>query len=54
MFISGYISDEAKANIKRVVDTLGVDHVYGTTEYMNEIFVDSLKRSVVKPPVAAK
>jgi amino acid adenylation domain-containing protein len=41
---NGYISDEAKANIKTVVDRLGVDHVYGTTEYMNEIFVDSIKR----------
>lgn len=41
---NGYISDEAKANIKRVTDALAVDHVYGTTEYMNEIFVDSLRR----------
>ena len=41
---NGYISDEAKANIKTVVDALGVDHIYGSTQYMNEIFVDSLKR----------
>lgn len=41
---NGYISDEAKANIRRVCDTLGVDHVFGTTPSMNEIFVDSLQR----------
>ncbi len=41
---NGYISNEAKANIQRVTDDLGVDHVYGKTSAMNEIFVDSLKR----------
>ena len=41
---NGFISTEAKANIDRVVQSLGVDHVYGTTAAMNEIFVDSLKR----------
>jgi amino acid adenylation domain-containing protein len=41
---NGFISDEAKANILRVVHSLGVDHVFGTTPHMNEIFVDSLKR----------
>lgn len=41
---NGFISDEAKANIRRVVHALGVDHVFGTTPHMNEIFVDSLKR----------
>ncbi|MBT8193571.1 MAG: amino acid adenylation domain-containing protein [Acidimicrobiia bacterium] len=41
---NGYISDEAKANIRRVVDTLGVDHIFATTPAMNEIFVDSLQR----------
>ena len=41
---NGYISEEAKANINRVVAHLGVDHIYGTTPAMNEIFVDSLKR----------
>ncbi len=41
---NGYISDQAKANISRVVDTLGVDHVFATTPAMNEIFVDSLQR----------
>jgi acyl carrier protein len=41
---NGFISDEAKANIMRVVHSLGVDHIFGTTPHMNEIFVDSLKR----------
>ncbi len=41
---NGYISDQAKANIDRIVAKLGVDHVYGETEHMNAIFVDSLKR----------
>ena len=41
---NGYISDQAKQNIRRVVETLGVDHVFATTPAMNEIFVDSLQR----------
>ncbi|NNF11488.1 MAG: amino acid adenylation domain-containing protein [Acidimicrobiia bacterium] len=41
---NGYISDEAMANIRRVVDALGVDHVFASTPEMNEIFVDSLQR----------
>ena len=41
---NGFISDEAKTNIRRVVDSLGVDLVMGGTPHMNEIFVDSLKR----------
>ena len=41
---NGYISDGAKANIGRVVKTLGVDHVFGSTPAMNAIFVDSLRR----------
>ena len=41
---NGYISEEAKANINRVAEHLGVDHIYGTTPAMNAIFVDSLKR----------
>ncbi len=41
---NGFISDEAKANIRRVVDSLAVDLVMGGTPHMNEIFVDSLKR----------
>ncbi|MEO1682257.1 MAG: amino acid adenylation domain-containing protein [Cyanobacteria bacterium J06631_12] len=41
---NGYISEEAKENIRRVVQALEVDHVFGTTPAMNEIFVDSLNR----------
>jgi amino acid adenylation domain-containing protein len=41
---NGYISDAAKANIRRVVNVLGVDHSFGKTPAMNEIFVDSLQR----------
>jgi amino acid adenylation domain-containing protein len=41
---NGYISESAKANIRRVVNLLGVDHVFGETPAMNQIFVDSLKR----------
>lgn len=41
---NGYISDQAKANIRRVVNSLGVDHVFSTTPAMNAIFVDSLHR----------
>lgn len=41
---NGFISDEAKTNIARVVGALGVDHIYGSTPAMNEIFVDSLRR----------
>ncbi len=39
---NGYISQEAKTNIKRVVNTLGVDHIFGKTNAMNAIFADSL------------
>ena len=41
---NGYISDQAKQNIDKIVKKLGVDHFYGTTEHMNAIFVDSLHR----------
>lgn len=41
---NGYISEEAKANIRRVTGELGVDHVFGETPFMNTIFVDSLHR----------
>jgi amino acid adenylation domain-containing protein len=41
---NGFISDQAKENIERVVGQLDVDHVYGSTPSMNDIFVDSLKR----------
>ncbi len=39
---NGYISDDAKANIRRITQSLGVDHVFATTPFMNAIFVDSL------------
>jgi len=41
---NGYLSDEARCNIDRVVECLKVDHIYGTTPAMNAIFVDSLER----------
>lgn len=41
---NGFLSEEAKANIRRVVQSLGVDHVFGSTPHMNDIFVDSLKQ----------
>ncbi|MFT6269798.1 MAG: amino acid adenylation domain-containing protein [Alphaproteobacteria bacterium] len=41
---NGYISDGAKANIKRLVERLGLELVVGETEAMDDIFVDSLKR----------
>ncbi|NNF00608.1 MAG: amino acid adenylation domain-containing protein [Pyrinomonadaceae bacterium] len=40
---NGYLSDQAKVNIKRVCDELGVKHIFGKTPEMNSIFVDSLK-----------
>jgi len=39
---NGYISDHAKDNIQRIVNTLGVDHIFGSTPAMNDIFIDSL------------
>ncbi len=41
---NGYISEQAKDNINRIVTKLHVDHIYGKTEHMNAIFVDSLHR----------
>ena len=41
---NGYISEQAKDNIRRVVQSLEVDHIFGSTPAMNAIFVDSLKR----------
>jgi amino acid adenylation domain-containing protein len=41
---NGYISPEALANAQRVVDDLGIDHEYASTEHMPEIFRDSLSR----------
>ncbi len=41
---NGFISDSAKANIRRVCADLGVPHRFMTTRAMNAIFVDSLER----------
>lgn len=41
---NGYISTQAKENIDKIVKKLGVDHIYGETQHMNKIFVDSLQR----------
>jgi amino acid adenylation domain-containing protein len=41
---NGFLSEEAINNIRRVTQTIGVDHVFGRTPHMNEIFVDSLKQ----------
>ena len=41
---NGYLSDQAKGNIARIVEALGVDHRYVSTPAMNDIFVDSLQR----------
>lgn len=41
---NGYISQQAKDNITRVITELGVDHIFGETPAMNAIFVDSLQR----------
>ena len=39
---NGYLSSEAKQNVKRVCDALGIDHEFGKTPAMREIFADSL------------
>ncbi|MEM7373374.1 MAG: amino acid adenylation domain-containing protein [Bacteroidota bacterium] len=41
---NGYISEQAKTNVRQVVSALGVDHIFGSTSAMNAIFVDSLQR----------
>ncbi len=41
---NGFIADKAKVNIQRVCEELGVDHVFGRTPAMNQVFVDSLER----------
>jgi amino acid adenylation domain-containing protein len=41
---NGYISEQAKENIRHVVADLKVDHIFGTTPVMNKIFADSLER----------
>jgi len=40
----GYLSDEAKQNIRALTTSLGVDHIFGSTPHMNTIFADSLQR----------
>ncbi len=40
---NGFISEGAKANIRRAVDDLGLELVMGTTPSMNAIFADSLQ-----------
>ena len=41
---NGFLSEDAKKNIKRVTDDLGIDHRFMTTPAMNAIFNDSLTR----------
>lgn len=41
---NGYISDGAMANIRRLVDRLGLELVVGSTPIMDSIFVESLTR----------
>ena len=41
---NGYISDQALANVRRVVDKLGLELVVGETPAMPAIFADSLER----------
>jgi len=43
-FDNGFIAEAAKDNIRRIVESLGVELVVGGTPHVNEIFVDSLKR----------
>jgi amino acid adenylation domain-containing protein len=42
---NGYLSEQAKDNIRRVVEALHVDHVFGTTPFMRDIFAESLRRN---------
>ena len=41
---NGFISEVAKANVRRATSALGVDHEFVTVDGMNEIFRDSLER----------
>ncbi len=41
---NGFISEGAKANIRRTISDLGVSHEFVTTDAMSEIFRDSLDR----------
>lgn len=44
MLDNGFISDQAKRNVRRVVDQLGLELVVGETPAMPEIFAESLAR----------
>ena len=41
---NGFIAEGAKENVRRSVESLGLDHEFASTEAMNEIFRDSLER----------
>jgi amino acid adenylation domain-containing protein len=41
---NGFISEGAKENIRTVVTSLGVDHIFGKTPVMNAVFVESLQQ----------
>lgn len=41
---NGFLSDQARENIDTVCKRLDIDHIYATTEHMNDIFADSLAR----------
>jgi hypothetical protein len=41
---NGFIAEGAKANIRRVCATLGIEHTFMSTPDMNAIFADSLER----------
>ena len=41
---NGFISEGALENVRRVVASLGLDHVVASTPHMNAIFADSLRR----------
>ena len=43
-FDNGYISEESKQNVRRVVEQLGLDLYVGQTPAMDQIFADSLRR----------
>ena len=40
---NGYISEQAKQNIQRVVTDLQLEHIFASTPGMNQIFAESLK-----------
>jgi amino acid adenylation domain-containing protein len=42
---NGYLSERAKENIRRVVTELGIDHMFGSTPFMRDIFAESLRAS---------